>query len=72
MMHMNDNTWMIVNLVWAVFGLIAIREGLKTCVNNLKGIPGMLRLITYGVIILGDCIVFVSLIVIISLIVHTG
>lgn len=69
---MNDNTWMIVNLVWAVFGLIASREGLKTCVNNLKGIPGMLRLITYGVIILGDCIIFVSLIVIISLIVQTG
>lgn len=65
---MNDNTVMIVNLVWAAFGLIAIREGLKICVNNLKEIPVMLRLITYGVVILADCIIFVSLIVIISLI----
>lgn len=69
---MNDSTWMIVNLVWADFALIASRVGLKTCVNNLKGIPGMLRLITYGVIILVDCVIFVSLLFMISLIVQTG
>lgn len=68
MMNMNDSTWMIVNLVWAVFAVIACREGLKTCVNNIKEMPGMLRLITYGVVILADYIIFVSLIVIISLI----
>lgn len=69
---MNDNTWIIVNLVWAVFGLIASREGLKTCVNNLKGIPGMLRLITLGVIIMIDGIILVSLLFMISLIVQIG
>lgn len=68
MMNINDNTWMIVNLVWANFAVIACREGLKTCVNNIKEIPCMLRLITYGAVILADCIIFVSLIVIISLI----
>ncbi len=71
MMNINDNTWMIVNLVWAAFGLIAIREGFKICVNNLKEIPVMLRLITYVGVILVDCVIFVSLIVIISLI-QTG
>ena len=71
-MHMNDNTWMIVNLVWAAFGLIAVREGFKICVNNLKEIPVMLRLIAYVVVILVDCVIFVALIFIISLIVQTG
>lgn len=65
---MNDNTVMIVNLLWAAFGLIAIREGLKICVNNIKEMPGMLRFITYGVVIFLDCIIFVSLIGIVSLI----
>lgn len=69
---MNDNTWMIVNLVWAAFGLIAVREGFKICVNNLKEIPVMLRLIAYVVVILVDCVIFVALIFIISLIVQTG
>ena len=68
MMHMNDNTWMIVNLVWAAFGLIAIREWFKICVNNLKEIPVMLRLIAYVRVILVDCVIFVALIFIISLI----
>ena len=65
---MNDNTWMIVNLVWAAFGLIAIREWFKICVNNLKEIPVMLRLIAYVRDILVDCVIFVALIFIISLI----
>lgn len=65
---MNDNTWMIVNLVWAAFGLIAIREWFKICVNNLKEIPVMLRLIAYVRVILVDCVIFVALIFIISLI----
>lgn len=65
---MNDNTWMIVNLVWAAFGLIAIREWFKICVNNLKEIPVMLRLIAYAGVILVDCVIFVALIFIISLI----
>lgn len=69
---MNDNTWMIVNMVWAAFGLIAIREWFKICVNNLKEIPVMLRLIAYVGVILVDCVIFVSLIFIISLIVQTG
>ena len=69
---MNDSTWMIVNLVWAAFGLITIREGLKICVNNLKEIPVMLRLIAYVGVILVDCVIFVALIFIISLIVQTG
>lgn len=68
---MNDNTWMIVNLVWAAFGLIAIREGLKICVNNLKEIPVMLRLIAYVGVILVDCVIFVALLFISSLIVQT-
>ena len=65
---MDNNIWMAANLIWANFAVIACREGLKICVNNIKEMPGMLRLITYGVVILADCIIFVSLIVIISLI----
>mgnify|MGYP001446202638 CR=1 FL=1 len=68
---MNDNTWIIVNLVWADLALIACQVGLRCCVN-IKGIPGILRLITLGVIIMIDGIILVSLLFMISLIVQIG
>lgn len=68
---MTNSIWMIVNLVWADCALIACRRLLKYSAN-FKGIPGVLRLITLGVIIMIDGIIFVSLLFMISLIVQTG
>lgn len=68
---MNDNTWMIVNLVWADFALIACRVWLKDC-TKFKAVPGMLRLIALGVIIMIDGIILVSLLFMISIIVQPG
>lgn len=68
---MTDSIWMIVNIVWSDLALIACPVGLKYCVN-FKEIPGMLRLITLGVIIMIDGIILVSLLFMISLIVQIG
>lgn len=68
---MTNSTWMIVNLVWADFALIACRVLLKDC-TKFKAVPGMLRLIALGVIIMIDGIILVSLLFMISLIVQTG
>lgn len=68
---MNDSIWMIVNLVWGDLALIAGRALLKDC-TKCKAVPGMLRLITLGVIIMIDGIILVSLLFMISLIVQTG
>lgn len=68
---MTNSIWMIVNLVWADFALIACRELLKKG-TKFKDVPGMLRLITLGVIIMIDGIILVSLLFMISLIVQTG
>ena len=68
---MNDNTWMIVNLVWADFALMACQVLLKDC-TKFKAVPGMLRLIALGVIIMIDGIILVSILFMISLIVQTG
>ena len=68
---MNDSIWMIFNLVCGVLALISCR-GLLKYGANFKRIPGMLRLITLGVIIMIDGTILVSLLLIISLIVQTG
>lgn len=53
MMNMNDSIWMIFTLVWGVLALISWR-GLLKYGANFKRIPGMLRFITVGVIIMID------------------
>lgn len=68
---MNDSIWMIFTLVWGVLALISWR-GLLKYGANFKRIPGMLRFITVGVIIMIDGIILVSLLFMISLIVQTG
>lgn len=67
---MNDSTWMIVNLVWADFALMACQVLLKDC-TKFKAVSGMLRLIVLGVIIMIDGIILVSILFMISLIVQT-
>ncbi len=65
--QMDNNILMAAYLVWQVIALIACRALLKHCAN-FKGIPDVLRLITYVMVVFADSLILTSLLFIFLLI----
>lgn len=67
MVQIDNNILMAVNLVWQAIALIAFRALLKRGAN-FKGIPGVLRFITYVVVVWADILILMTVLFIFLLI----